>query len=118
MIFPEKNERCDNILYAFQDKYVDLARFYYKKTGVVLNFVPLYVAPYLSLMCFGEAIRFDPTAPIEEERARICKAIHDEIVRIACSMPTHTVVPYRNIRKRDYPKNIPFEAYTDEKTSG
>ena len=117
VIFPEKNERRDNILYAFQDKFVDLARFYYKKTGVALAFVPLYIAPKLALMCFGEAIRFDPAAPIEEERARICEAIHDEIVRIASSLPEHTVVPYRNIRKSEYPKNLPFEAYTDEKTS-
>ena len=117
VIFPEKYERKNNILYAFQDKFVDLARFYYKKTGTALDFVPLYIAPKRKTMYYGKPIRFDPTAPIAEERARICNAIHDAIVEQACSLPEHTVIPYRNIRKRDYPKNIPFEDYTHEKTS-
>ncbi len=116
VIFPEKNERRNNILYAFQDKFVDLARFYYKKTGTVLSFVPLYIAPRRKTLYFGEPIRFDPTVPIAQERQRICAALSDGIVELACSLPEHTVVPYRNIRKRDYPKNIPFEVYTDEKT--
>lgn len=118
VIFPEKNERYNNILYAFQDKFVDLARFYYKKTGTALAFVPLYVCPKRAEMHFGEAIRFDPAAPIAQERARICAYLADAITDIACSLPEHTVVPYRNIRKRDYPKNTPVEVYTDEKACG
>jgi len=116
VIFPEKNERNNNILYAFQDKFVDLARFYYKKTGTALSFVPLYICPKRSTMYFGSPIRFDPAAPIAEERARICGYLNDAIVETACSLPEHTVIPYRNIRKRDYPRNIPFEVYTHEET--
>ena len=29
----------------------------------------------------------------------------DSITALAESLPEHTVIPYRNIRKRDYPKN-------------
>ena len=118
VIFPEKNERHNNILYAFQDKFVDLARFYYKKTGKALSFVPLYVCPERKTLYFGDPIRFDPAAPIAGERARICSYLSDAITDIACSLPEHTVVPYRNIRKRDYPKNLPLEVYTDEKACG
>lgn len=118
VIFPEKNERHNNILYAFQDKFVDLARFYYKKTGKALSFVPLYVCPKRGTLSFGDPIRFDPAVPIAEERARICEYLSNAITEIACSLPEHTVVPYRNIRKRDYPKNIPLEVYTDEKACG
>ena len=115
IIFPEKNERFNNVLYAFQDKFVDLARFYYKKTGTALAFVPLYIAPKLKTMFIGDPVRFDPAAPIEDERARICRETAAQITAIAAAQPEHTVIPYRNIRKRDFPKNRPVEVYTDEK---
>ena len=116
IIFPEKNERRSNILYAFQDKFIDLARFYYKKTGKALSFVPIYNAPALKKTLIGEPIAFDPSRPIEEERARLCAALTDAITALALSLPEHRVVPYRNIPKRLYPKNIPFEVYDDEET--
>ena len=117
VIFPEKNERHNNILYAFQDKFVDLARFYYKKTGEALCFVPLYICPKRSTLYFGEPIRFDPSAPIAAERERICSYLAGSITDMAASLPTHTVIPYRNIRKRDYPKNRPIEVYAHENTA-
>ena len=116
VIFPERNERYNNILYAFQDKYVDLARFYYKKTGTELDFVPLYIAPKLKKMFFGKPVRFNAEASIAEERERICREMIDQITAIAAAQPNHTVIPYRNIRKRDYPKNIPIEVYVNEKS--
>ena len=39
------------------------------------------------------------------------------ITRLACSLPEHTVVPYRNIPKRLYPKNIPYEVYAHEQSA-
>ncbi len=116
IIFPEKNERRSNILYAFQDKFIDLARFYYKKTGKALSFVPIYNAPALKKTLIGEAIAFDPSRPIAEERARLCAALTDAITALALSLPEHRVVPYRNIPKRLYPKNNPYEVYDDEET--
>ena len=116
LIFPEKNERRNNVLYAFQDKFIDLARFYYRKTGKALSFVPLYNAPALHLTLIGKPIVFDPARPIEEERVRLCAALMDAITALAVSLPEHTVIPYRNIPRRQYPKNIPIEVYTDEET--
>ncbi|MBR0040487.1 MAG: hypothetical protein IJP64_03805 [Oscillospiraceae bacterium] len=116
VIFPEKNERYNNILYEFQDKFIDLARFYYKKTGTALSFVPIYNAPALHRTLIGKPIVFDPARPIDEERARLCAALKDAITALAVSLPEHRVVPYRNIPKRLYPKNTPCEVYTDEKT--
>lgn len=117
VIFPEKNERYNNILYAFQDKFVDLARFYYKKAGEALCFVPLYICPKRKTLYFAEPIRFDPTAPIAQERERICRYLSGSITELAASLPLHTVVPYRNIRKRDYPKNRPIEVYAHENST-
>ena len=118
VIFPEHYEEHNNIVHDFQDKFVDLARFYYRKTGEALQFVPMYLAPELALATFGTPVRFDPAAPIADERRRICSALMDAITDIAVSLPEHRVVPYPNIPKRDYPKNIPLEVYdTHEKTN-
>ena len=115
-IFPEKNQRWNNILYEFQDKFIDLARFYYHKTGKALSFVPIYNAPALHQTLIGQAIVFDPSRSIEDERARLCAELKDSITALAASLPEHTVVPYRNISKSQYPKNNPVEVYCDEET--
>ena len=107
VIFPEHNQTHNHIVYDFQDKFIDLARLYYKKTGQALRFVPLYIAPKLRQMTAGVPVAFDPAAPIEAERARIKAHLMAEITRVAESLPLHTVVPYRNIPKKLYPKNRP-----------
>ena len=114
VIFPECYDEHNNIVHGFQDKFIDLARFYYKKTGKELSFVPLYVAPKLKTLFFGKPIRFRTDVPIAEERARICGELMDAITDIAVHQPEHTVVPYPNVPARDYPKNIPLEDYTHE----
>ena len=114
VIFPECYDEHNNIVHSFQDKFIDLARFYYKKTGTELSFVPLYVAPKLKTLFFGKPIRFRADAPIAEERARICGELMDAITDIAVHQPEHTVVPYPNVPAREYPKNIPLEDRTHE----
>ena len=106
-----KDDCCYTGLHAFQDKFIDVARFYYKRTGESLPFVPMYIAPRLRKMYLGEPILFDPQAPIDSERERICREAAEQITHIAASLPEHTVVPYRNIPRKDYPKNKPIEVY-------
>ena len=118
VIFPECYDEHNNIVHAFQDKFVDLARFYYKKYGIALQFVPLYVAPRLSILSYGTPVRFDPEADIGTERRRICNALMDDITRMAVALPEHTVVPYPNIPKNNYPKNIPLEVFSHEEKTG
>ena len=65
-------------------------------------------------MSFGAPLAFDPKAPIADERRRLCGAIMDAITDMAVSQPLHTVVPYPNIPRRLYPKNLPLEVYADE----
>jgi hypothetical protein len=118
VIFPECYDEHNNIVHGFQDKFVDLARFYYKKTGTELQFVPLYICPALKTMSFGAPVRFCASVDIREERARICTGLMDAITEIAVSLPEHTVVPYPNVSKRYYPKNIPLEVLTHEEKTG
>ncbi|MBQ9458381.1 MAG: hypothetical protein IJU66_00425 [Oscillospiraceae bacterium] len=105
VIFPEHDVPHNHIVCDFQDRFIDVARMYHKKAGAELPFVPLYVAPALKGLYFGKPIHFDSAAPLDAERRRVCDALMDEITALACSLPEHRVVPYRNIPKRCYPKN-------------
>ena len=107
VIFPEHDVKRNHIIYDFQDKFIDIARLYYKKTGKALAFVPMYIAPRLGQMCLGEPTLFRPDAPMDEERGRILEYLMDSVTGIACALPEHRVIPYRNIPKKDYPSNIP-----------
>lgn len=106
VIFPEHDVPCNHILCEFQDRFIDVARLYYKRTGRELDFVPMYIAPRLHKMILGRPIRFCAANPHDEERRRICTYLTEEITALACAQPKHTVVPYRNIPKRLYPSNI------------
>ena len=114
VIFPEHDKKHNNIVHDFQEGFVDMARLYYKRTGKELSFVPLYIAPKLKKMYLGKPIIFSAKTPIEEERRRICDYLMNEITEIAEGLPEHTVIPYRNIPKKYYPKNI--EENKNEKT--
>lgn len=107
IIFPEHEVPHNNIVCEFQNRFVDVAKMYYKKTGKVLSFVPMYLAPKLKTMYLGKPIAYCPENPNKAECARICDYLMEEITKIAYSLPKHTVVPYPNIPKKDYPTNIP-----------
>lgn len=106
VIFPEHDVKNNNIIYEFEDRFIDIAKLYYKKSGREVSFVPMYIAPKLGGIYFGEPTRFSAAAPIEEERKRICTHLTEQITQTARSLPRHTVIPYRNIPKKEYPSNI------------
>ena len=114
VVFPEHAVPYNHIIYDFQDKFIDVAKLYYKRTQKELAFVPLYIAPSLKKMYLGKPIRFCPDNPMEQERRRICAYLMDSITRIACALPEHRVVPYPNIPRRDYPSNICKEDVYEE----
>lgn len=116
VIFPEHASPHNNIVYDFQDGFIDVARMYYKRRGKAVSFVPMYIAPALKKAYLGKAIRFDPNAPIDQERKRICNYLMTQITDIARSLPEHTVVPYMNISKKLYPSNISAEVTANENT--
>lgn len=109
IIFPEYDKKHNNVIYDFKDGFVDVAKLYYKKTGKELSFVPLYIAPKLKKAFVGEAVKFSSQAPLEQQREFIRDDMMRQITDIAVSLPEHTVVPYRNIPKREYPKNVKGE---------
>ena len=105
VVFPECYTPYSNICNGFQENFVEIAKLYYKRTGKALRFVPMYIAPNLKTMYLEKPVTFDPDAPIAEEKKRICQYLMETITQKGRSLPLHTVVPYPNIPKRDYPKN-------------
>lgn len=109
IIFPEHDVKYNNIIYEFQDKFIHVAKMYYKKTGKELSFVPMYMAPKLKKVYIGEPIRYCGENNAVEERKRICDYLMDAITNTARALPRHIVIPYRNIPKKDYPYNTEEE---------
>lgn len=119
VIFPECAEKHNQIVNRFQDKFIDVAKLYYKRTGKRVSFVPMYLAPKRKTMYLGKGIEFDPEAPIEQERARLCAYLMAQITEMAQALPPHRVVPYNNVSKKQYPMNKSCEVNVDrEKTRG
>lgn len=105
VIFPEHDAPGNHVVMGFQDKFIDVAKLYYKRTGKEVCFVPLYVAPKLKKLVFGQPIRFRADAPIEEERQRICRTMMEEIAALAVKQPKHRVITYRKPVGAPYPFN-------------
>lgn len=109
VILPEHAKPYNNIICEFQERFVDIGRMYYRKYHEEISFVPMYVAPALHRIYLGKAVKFDSQAPAASERTRITKYLMDEITDMARSLPEHTVVPYPNIPKNDYPSNKEYD---------
>ena len=107
VIFPEWRTPYNHFLYRFQERYVDVAYRYYKKTGKEISFVPIYLAPRLKKMVIGKPIRYDASIQPAKQREKINLYLMEEITRLAEELPLHTVVPYLNMPKKKYPKSRP-----------
>lgn len=105
VIFPECYTPYSNIVYDFQENFVDIAKLYYKRTGKQLQFVPMYIAPNLKKMFIEKPISFDMNEDIRSQKTRICRYLMETITEKGRSLPLHRVVPYPNIPKKDYPMN-------------
>ena len=118
IVFPEHDQPHNHIVNDFQDRFVDTAKLYYKKTGKEPCFVPLYLAPNLNRMYIGKPIRFSAQADMEQERRRICNYLMAEITDMACALPEHVVIPYNNVTKKHHTTNLPKEVTPSAKTHG
>ena len=107
VIFPEHDVPHNQVVYEFQQRFIDIAKLYQRRAGKPLAFVPMYIAPKLGTMCLGEPIRFSPEEDIEQERQRICRELQQAITDLAQQLPAHTAVPYANIPKKYYPSIAP-----------
>ena len=118
VIFPEHNQTHNQIIYDFQDKFIDVARLYYRRTGKEVCFVPMYITPKLKKICLGQPVRFQSSQPVDIERARIRNYLMEQVTKLATELPEHTVIPYRNIPKKLYPSNKSKEVPEHEEARG
>ena len=102
VIFPEHEVPYNEIVWEFQEGYVNLASLYVRRTGQPVDFVPMYIAPKLHRVCFGKPVAFDPNANPREEAHRICVVLMDAIRELALTLPPHMAVPYPNVPKNRY----------------
>ena len=103
IIFPECTDPYNEIINDFQDKFVDVAKMFYDRTGKSLSFVPCYNCAALKTISYGKPITYDPNLTIEDQRKKVCDYLKTEITRLAKELPRHKVVPYANIKKKLYP---------------
>jgi hypothetical protein len=113
IIFPECYTPYNHIVNRLQDRFTDVAKLYYNKTGKPLSFVPMYIAPNLKSIYFEKPVVFNPNEPIEKERIRISNYLMEAITDIAVSLPEHIVVPYANIPKKYYNSNKTNKAVSE-----
>ncbi|MCR4896436.1 MAG: hypothetical protein K5891_06630 [Lachnospiraceae bacterium] len=116
VIFPEHYTPYNNIVYEFQDKFIDMARTYRKKTGKDLAFVPMYLAPSLKTVTYGEPVYYDMAVPGKEERRAVAVELMERITAMAAEQPKHIVIPYPNMSKKYYKESLPVEKVRNEKT--
>ena len=114
VIYPEHDVKHNHIVSEFQDRFIDIAKLYHKKTGKELKFVPMYIAPELKAIYLGKPVKYCSAEPMEAERRRICDYLMEQITAIAVALPEHTVVPYKNVPKRFYPINKAVKDITYE----
>lgn len=103
IICPENFEGFDGITNDFHEKFIDLAKLYYKKYGEAITFTPMYTCPALKTNVIGEPVTYNPNAPIAEERKRIASYLKSTINSLAKSLPPHRVVPFANVGKNQQP---------------
>ncbi len=102
VIFPEYHKPFNQIIYEFQQSFVEIARLFFKNTGKRISFVPMYNAPKLKTVVFGKPIEYDQKIDIVEQKNSICNYLKNEITSLAKSLPVHKVVPYANIPKKQW----------------
>lgn len=102
VIFPEHEAPYNGIVWEFQEGFVNLASLYARQTGEDIDFVPMYIAPKLGRVCFGQPIAFDPHAAPREEAHRVCRALMDAVTDLALALPPHVAVPYPNLPESAY----------------
>ena len=104
VIFPERDGENNGVLNEFQEGFSDVAKFYRKRTGNDVCFVPMYLAPTIKTISFGEPLRSDSAASVKAERDRVSSVMTERITALANELPLHDVITYRNMPKKQRPK--------------
>ncbi len=88
VIFPENGSRPDpeaRPVNEFDQGFVGVAALYYKKTGRILNFIPVAVNKAARVITIGPPISYKPENKLALESERIATALRDKIIALCAS---------------------------------
>lgn len=68
---------------AFFTGFVMVAQLYHQRTGKRAQFIPIYADRKQHTITFGDATRYDPDAPPNEEKERVALHLRREMLRMA-----------------------------------
>ncbi len=95
VIFPERTEnRVNRYVYQFNHGFPRVAEKYYKETGEILKFYPVYCAEKLRTFVVGDPVAYDPNEPMDTQADRICHYLENKIAELGDSLPDHEPVIY------------------------
>lgn len=97
IIFPEYDAPLNKYINDFQKRFVDIAQHFNKREKRPLYFYPVYICPNLKKIIVGRPTQVDASKPFAEEKARIITYLQTSITNMADSLPSFTIIPYRNI---------------------
>ena len=94
VIFPERTEGEFRYIYEFNRGFAMMGPLYYKRTGKLLRYYPVYCCQDHERFIVGNSISYDPSLPAKEEPERICRYLENAIRALADAEGPHKVVVY------------------------
>ena len=89
LLFPENADTSKDHRYAregvgeFFTGFTMIGQLYNNKTGKCPLFIPLYADKHKRTITFGVPTRYNPDAPANEEKERLCEYLRGEMLRVA-----------------------------------
>ncbi|MBO4848834.1 MAG: hypothetical protein J5586_06755 [Clostridia bacterium] len=113
VIFAESPVGHSEYVNELQRGFVDVGRYYWKKTGKKVKYYPVYVERSNRAICIGAPIEYDPELPANEQRERVCVHLQDGVDRLARGLKKHRPVTFMERRWYDaYGRYVnDFEGY-------
>ena len=95
MVFPERTEnQVSKYVYEFNRGFTFVAQTYFKQTGKLLKFYPVYCCQSLKKFVVGEPITYNPDEPMRAQSVKIAEYLQNEVTAIADSLGEHDIVLY------------------------
>ena len=95
VIFPERTEnKVNRYVFQFNHGLPRVAEKYYRETGKILRFYPVYCAEKLRTFVVGDPVSYDPTVPMETQADDICHYLENKIAELGDGLPPHEPVIY------------------------
>ncbi len=89
LVFPENAATSADHRYVregvseFFTGFTMIGQMYYNKTGKCPQFIPMYANKRERTITFGEAMRYNPDLPPNDEKERLCDCLRGEMLRLA-----------------------------------